>query len=70
MGQLEQPRGTAICMEKGPDGDTVTQGEFEYTGEGQTEDQRETLWANSILIDAITGGFPIHFFYKGSGYDG
>lgn len=53
-----------FAKEHGPYDDSVTYGQFEYIGEGQTGNQSETSRGNSTLIDATTEGFPIHFFYK------
>jgi len=48
----------------GPYSDSVRQGEFEYIGEGLQGDQSEESPGNSALIDAISGRFPVYFFYK------
>lgn len=56
-----------FANEDGPYGDSVTQGRFEYIGEGLSGDQSENSPGNSALIDARTSDTPIHFFYKGSG---
>ncbi|WP_251331089.1 hypothetical protein [Haloplanus pelagicus] len=53
-----------FANEDGPYDDSVTQGRFEYVGEGLTGDQSETSPDNSTLIDAIGGGIPVHFFYR------
>jgi len=56
-----------FANEDGPYEDSVRQGRFEYVGEGQIGDQSESNPSNSILIDAIKGGIPVHFFYKSKG---
>lgn len=56
-----------FANEDGPYDDTVTQGQFEYIGEGLSGDQSEMSPGNSTLIDAISSGIPIHFFYQNSG---
>ena len=53
-----------FANEDGPYGDSVTQGRFEYIGEGLEGDQSEHSPGNSTLIDARTSDIPIHFFYK------
>jgi len=53
-----------FANEDGPYSDSVTQGRFEYIGEGLSGDQREESPGNSALIDAISSGIPVHFFYK------
>lgn len=53
-----------FANEDGPYGDSVTQGRFEYIGEGLEGDQNEDSPGNSTLIDARTSDIPIHFFYK------
>jgi putative restriction endonuclease len=64
-----------FANEDGPYNDSVTQGRFEYVGEGLRGDQSETSPGNSVLIDAVDSDFPIHFFYQqsdlaGWGYQG
>jgi putative restriction endonuclease len=56
-----------FATEDGPYGDSVTQGEFKYIGEGLTGDQSETSPGNSTLIDAVDADIPVHFFYQDSG---
>lgn len=56
-----------FANEDGPYGDSVTSGEFEYIGEGQTGDQSTSSPGNSTLIEAVDAEFPVHFFYKDSG---
>lgn len=56
-----------FANEDGPYDDTVTQGQFEYIGEGLSGDQSETSPGNSTLIDAISSDIPVHFFYQQSG---
>ena len=56
-----------FATEDGPYDDSVTQGQFEYIGEGLQGDQSETSPGNSTLIDAIGSDIPIHFFYQDSG---
>lgn len=56
-----------FANEDGPYDDSVTQGRFEYIGEGLSGDQSEKSPGNSVLIDAVSSGTPIHFFYQGSG---
>ncbi|SIS05946.1 hypothetical protein [Natronorubrum thiooxidans] len=56
-----------FANEDGPYGDSVTQGRFEYIGEGLSGDQSESSPGNSVLIDAISSGTPVHFFYQDSG---
>lgn len=59
-----------FANENGPYSDSVTQGRFEYIGEGLKGDQSEESPGNSALIDARTSSIPIHFFYKrGDGED-
>jgi putative restriction endonuclease len=53
-----------FANEDGPYSDSVTQGRFEYIGEGLNGDQSEDSPGNSALIDARTSDFLIHFFYK------
>lgn len=55
-----------FATQDGPYNDLITQGKFEYIGEGQTGDQRETSPGNSVLIDAISSDIMVYFFYKGS----
>ena len=59
-----------FANEDGPYSDSVTSGEFEYIGEGQTGDQSTSSPGNSTLIEAVDAEFPIHFFYKDSEEDG
>jgi putative restriction endonuclease len=56
-----------FANEDGPYDDSVTQGRFEYIGEGLEGDQSESSPGNSALIDAISSGIPVHFFYQQSG---
>jgi len=56
-----------FANEDGPYNDSVTSGEFEYIGEGQTGDQSTSSPGNSTLIEAADSEFPVHFFYKNSG---
>lgn len=56
-----------FANEDGPYDDTVTQGRFEYIGEGLSGDQSETSPGNSALIDAVSSDIPVHFFYQQSG---
>lgn len=56
-----------FANEDGPYSDSVTQGTFEYVGEGLEGDQKESSPGNSVLIDAVTGGFPVYFFYQRGG---
>jgi len=56
-----------FANEDGPYDDSVTQGTFEYIGEGLSGDQSESSPGNSVLIDAISAGTPIHFFYQDTG---
>ena len=58
-----------FANEDGPYNDSVTQGRFEYIGEGLSGDQSEKSSGNSTLIDAITSDIPVHFFYKRTGDD-
>jgi putative restriction endonuclease len=58
-----------FANEDGPYDDSVTQGRFEYVGEGLSGDQSETSPGNSTLIDAIGGGIPVHFFYQSESDD-
>ena len=53
-----------FANEDGPYSDSVRQGEFEYIGEGLRGDQSEDSPGNSALLDAISGDFPVYFFYK------
>jgi putative restriction endonuclease len=55
-----------FANEDGPYSDSVTQGRFEYIGEGLEGNQSEGSPGNSALIDATTSGIPVHFFYKGA----
>jgi len=59
-----------FANEDGPYSDSVTQGRFEYIGEGLSGDQSEKSSGNSTLIDAIASKIPVHFFYKRSRDDG
>lgn len=59
-----------FANEDGPYSDTVTQGRFEYIGEGLSGDQSEKSSGNSALIDTTTSDIPVHFFYKRTGDDG
>lgn len=56
-----------FANEDGPYDDSVTRGRFEYIGEGLSGDQSESSPGNSVLIDAISSGIPVHFFYQDSG---
>lgn len=56
-----------FANEDGPYDDSVTQGQFEYVGEGLEGDQSETSSGNSVLVDAASSGIPVHFFYQQSG---
>jgi len=56
-----------FANENGPYSDSVTQGRFEYIGEGLSGDQSESSPGNSVLIDAADSGIPVHFFYQESG---
>lgn len=56
-----------FANEDGPYDDSVTQGRFQYVGEGLRGDQSETSPGNSVLIDAVSASIPVHFFYQGSG---
>jgi putative restriction endonuclease len=59
-----------FANEEGPYNDAVTQGQFEYIGEGLEGDQSEDSPGNSALIDAHSSKIPIHFFYqRGEGKD-
>jgi len=53
-----------FANEDGPYDDSVTQGQFEYIGEGLEGDQSEKSPGNSVLIDAVSSDFPVFFFYK------
>lgn len=53
-----------FANEDGPYSDSVTQGRFEYIGEGLEGDQSEDSPGNSALVDAQTSDIPVHFFYK------
>lgn len=59
-----------FANEDGPYDDSVTQGRFEYIGEGLSGDQSESSPGNSVLIDAVSSGTPVHFFYQDSGDSG
>lgn len=52
-----------FANEDGPYDDSVTQGQFEYIGEGLEGDQSEDSPGNSALIDAVSADFPVYFFY-------
>ena len=56
-----------FANEDGPYDDSVRQGRFEYIGEGLSGDQSESSPGNSVLIDAVSSGIPVHFFYQDSG---
>jgi putative restriction endonuclease len=56
-----------FANEDGPYDDSVRQGRFEYIGEGLSGDQSESSPGNSVLIDAVSSGTPVHFFYQDSG---
>ncbi|MDJ1430683.1 hypothetical protein [Halostagnicola sp. A-GB9-2] len=56
-----------FANEDGPYDDSVTQSKFEYIGEGLSGDQSESSPGNSVLIDAVSSGAPVHFFYQDSG---
>jgi len=53
-----------FANEDGPYDDDVTQGQFEYIGEGLEGDQSPNSPGNSVLIDAIETDIPVHFFYQ------
>ncbi|WP_209309519.1 HNH endonuclease [Haloarcula amylovorans] len=53
-----------FATEDGPYDDAVTQGQFEYIGEGLEGDQSTSSPGNSVLIDAIETDIPVHFFYQ------
>ena len=53
-----------FANEGGPYDDDVTQGQFEYIGEGLEGDQNPNSPGNSVLIDAIETDIPVHFFYQ------
>ena len=53
-----------FANEDGPYDDSVTEGRFEYIGEGLEGDQSESSPGNSTLIDAISSDIPVHFFYQ------
>jgi putative restriction endonuclease len=55
-----------FANENGPYSDSVTQGRFEYIGEGLSGDQNESSPGNSVLIDSISSDTPIYFFYQDS----
>lgn len=59
-----------FANEDGPYGDSVTEGQFEYIGEGLEGDQSETSPGNSTLIDSVTENIPVYFFYKRQNRDG
>lgn len=56
-----------FANEDGPYDDSVTQGRFEYIGEGLSGDQSKSSPGNSVLIDAVSSETPVHFFYQDSG---
>lgn len=56
-----------FANEDGPYDDSVTEGQFEYIGEGLSGDQDPTSPGNSVLIDAASDGIPVHFFYQDDG---
>lgn len=56
-----------FANEDGPYDDSVTEGRFEYIGEGLEGDQNDSSPGNSTLIDTISSGIPVHFFYQQSG---
>lgn len=56
-----------FANEDGPYDDSVTEGRFEYVGEGLSGDQSESSPGNSVLIDSVSGDTPVHFFYQDSG---
>lgn len=56
-----------FANEDGPYDDSVTQGRFEYIGEGLSGNQSESSPGNSVLIDTVSSGIPVHFFYQDSG---
>lgn len=53
-----------FANEDGPYGDSVTEGRFEYIGEGLSGNQSADSPGNSALIDACSSDIPVHFFYK------
>jgi len=53
-----------FANEDGPYNDSVTEGRFEYVGEGLSGDQSMDSPGNSALVDATRSDIPIHFFYK------
>lgn len=53
-----------FANEDGPYDDSVTQGRFEYLGEGLEGDQSKNSPGNSVLIDATNSDIPVYFFYK------
>ena len=55
-----------FANENGPYSDSVTEGRFEYIGEGLSGDQSESSPGNSVLIDAISSDTPVYFFYQDS----
>ncbi|SFL08319.1 putative restriction endonuclease [Halogranum rubrum] len=59
-----------FANEDGPYSDAVTEGTFEYVGEGLQGDQSEKSSGNSTLIDAVDEDFSIHFFYQHSDASG
>lgn len=56
-----------FANENGPYNDSVTQGQFNYIGEGLSGDQIKSSSGNSALIDAVSSTIPVHFFYQSSG---
>jgi putative restriction endonuclease len=56
-----------FANEDGPYDDSVTQGRFEYIGEGLEGDQSESSPGNSALIDAVSSDIPVYFFYQQAG---
>jgi putative restriction endonuclease len=59
-----------FANEDGPYDDSVTQGRFEYVGEGLSGDQSENSPGNSALVDAASSNIPVHFFHQGSAETG
>lgn len=53
-----------FATEDGPYDDAVTEGQFEYVGEGLEGDQSLSSPGNAVLADAVTDDVPVHFFYK------
>lgn len=56
-----------FANEDGPYDDSVTQGKFQYIGEGLTGDQSESSPGNSTLIEAVSSGLPVQFLLSGFG---